>query len=258
MPTDPHPEHGRPTRDAGSWARPVSKLARPQVADEAAINRGVEGMALAGPIRGFGKLWQKRYDVALEGAEVTPEQVVEVWKREFRDFWPEANRFHAPLTGIAPGEVGLINATVPGRLQLSTGVFVLFSDERSFAFMTPEGHLFAAFITFAAREVEGTTHASVELMMRASDPVFELVLTFGGHRMEDRFWEQTLRALASRFGAEGAEPTRTVACVDRRRQWRHARNVRHNAGMRATIYALGGPGRWSRRRRERRATRTTA
>ncbi|MGI8633380.1 MAG: hypothetical protein ACR2NA_12665 [Solirubrobacterales bacterium] len=249
MTTENDPHDHTATRDAGSWAAPVSRLTRPEVADTDAINKGVEGMSLTGPIRGFGKLWQKRYEVALAGAAVTPEQVIEVWKAEFRDFWPESNRFHAPLTGIAPGEVGLINATVPGRLQLSTGVFVLFSDEHSFAFMTPEGHLFAAWITFSARERDGVTHASVEIMMRASDPIFKLVLTFGGHRMEDAFWTDTLLALAGRFDVEDAEPQMTVTCVDRRRQWRHARNVRHNAGMRATLYAMGAPLRYRRGRR---------
>ncbi len=252
---EPGTAAARTTRDETSWAAPVGRLTRPDVTDADAINLGIEGMSLTGPIRGFGKLWQKRYDVALEGAAATPEEVVAVWKTEFRDFWPEGNRFYAPLTGITPGEVGLINGRFPGHLQLSTGVFVLFSDDRSFAFMTPEGHMFAGWITFAARAVGGVTHASVDVIMRGSDPVNELALALFGHRMEDQFWAATLSAVARRFGVEDAQPENTNVCVDRRRQWKHAGAIRHNVGMRATLYALAGPARWWRRRRARAAER---
>ena len=63
--------------------------------------------------------------------------------------------------------------------------------------------------------------------MRAQDPLTEIGLTLGGHRKEDTFWEATLRALAERFGVD-AEPETNVVCVDKRRQWSRAGNVRHN------------------------------
>ena len=54
--------------------------------------------------------------------------------------------------------------------------------------------------------------------MRASDPIFEIGLTLGGHKQEDRFWQQTLTALAAHFGHEGDVDTQVV-CVDKKRQW---------------------------------------
>ena len=37
-------------------------------------------------------------------------------------------------------------------MKLSTGVMVLYADEESFTLMTPEGHMFAGWITFSAIE----------------------------------------------------------------------------------------------------------
>ena len=75
-----------------------------------------------------------------------------MWKDEFPAFWPKGNRFFAPLTGISPGEVALLQGSLGGGLKLSTGVLVLYADEESFTFMTPQGHMFAGWVTFSAFE----------------------------------------------------------------------------------------------------------
>jgi hypothetical protein len=76
--------------------------------------------------------------------------------------------------------------------------------------------------------------------MRASDPLYEMGMTLGGHRQEDRHWAHTLRSLAAAFGVEG-EVTTEMVCVDRRRQWGKAGNVRHNAGIRSGMYTAMAP-----------------
>ena len=50
-----------------------------------------------------------------------PTELIATWKQRFPEFWPDGNRFYAPLTGIEPGEVALLNMTLPGRMKLSTG-----------------------------------------------------------------------------------------------------------------------------------------
>ena len=84
--------------------------------------------------------------------------------------------------------------TLPGKMKLSTGVMVLYADEESFTLMTPQGHMFAGWITFSATERDGETVAQAQVLMRASDPIFELGLAMGGHKQEDRFWNHTLDA----------------------------------------------------------------
>jgi hypothetical protein len=228
-------------RDAASWAKTVSQL-NVSAVPEGAININVHGRRLTSPIQGFGKMWQKTYQVRLPAARVSPPDVITVWKRRFPEFWPEGNRFYAPLTGIAPGEVALLNMTLPGKMKLSTGVMVLYADEVSFTLMTPQGHMFAGWITFSAVEADGDTVAQAQVLMRASDPIFELGLTLGGHKQEDRFWQHTLRALAAHFDHE-AEVDTHVVCVDKRRQWSKWRNVWHSSAIRSTLYTVGAPGR---------------
>ena len=231
-----------------TWAKPVDRLAMGDVPDEA-INLNVSGKRLSGPLQGFGQLWQKTYRLRFEGADPAPEEVVAVWKREFGTFWPDNAHFYAPFSEIAPGEVGLINNDVPGGQVLSTGVMVIYADDESFTFMTPEGHVFAAWITFSAeRDDAGATTAQVQALIRASDPFFEAMLMAGGHGQENRHWETTLANLAARFEATG-EPSTEQVCVDSRRQWRQVGNLRHNSAIRSGLWMMTHPHRMFRRAR---------
>jgi hypothetical protein len=229
-----------PTRSSeANWAKPVDRLTMGAVPAEA-ININVSGKRLSGPLQGFGQLWQKTYRIRFEGVVPTPEEVVAVWKREFGSFWPEGARFYAPFAEIAPGEVGLINQDVGGRQVLSTGVMVIYADDDSFTFMTPEGHVFAAMITFSADREEGVTAAQVQALVRASDPFYEALLMTGGHERENVHWQATLSNLAARFGAQGT-PTMRQVCIDGSRQWRHVSNIRHNAAIRSGLWTMTHP-----------------
>ena len=210
---------------------------------EGAVNLNVEGKRLAGPIQGFGKMWQKTYQVRLPRERVSPDELIATWKQRFPEFWPEGNAFYAPLTGIEPGEVALLNMTLPGKMKLSTGVMVLYADEESFTLMTPQGHMLAGWITFSAIERDGETVAQAQVLMRASDPIFEIGLTLGGHRQEDRFWQHTLTQVAGHFGHDAAEVDTQVVCVDKKRQWSKWSNLWHSAAIRSSIYTMGTPGR---------------
>jgi len=193
-------------------------------------------------------MWQKTYTVRLNGVEVEPQVVIKTWKERFSSFWPRGNRFYAPLTGLAPGEVAVLSLTV-GGMPLSTGVLVLYADDESFTLMTPQGHVFAGWITFSAfSDADATTVAQAQVLMRANDPLYELGMRLGGNRKEDRFWDQTLTALARSFGVR--QPvTCTVNCLDPRLQWREAGNIWQNAAVRTTLYTLAAPTRWLRLRR---------
>jgi hypothetical protein len=237
---EPPEETVAAARDATFWAKSVSRLKVSDVHEDA-VNINVEGKRLTSPIQGFGKMWQKTYQVRIAPEKVTPTDLIATWKQRFPDFWPDKNRFYAPLTGINPGEVALIDMTMPGRLKLSTGVMVLYADDESFTLMTPQGHVFAGWITFSAAEQEGATVAQAQVLLRAGDPFYELGFTLGGAKQEDKFWQHTLGQLAAHFGEEDAEVDTQVVCVDKRRQWRHWKNVWHSAAIRSSIYTMGAP-----------------
>lgn len=225
----------------GQWASPVPHLETGSLPDEA-VNLNVQGRQLTGPLQGFGQLWQKTYRVRLSGLEITPREVIRVWREKFPTFWPEGNLFYAPLTGIRPGEVVVLNLAGPGGIQgpggmplISTGVMVVYSDDESFSFMTPEGHMFAAMITFSSLDEDGTV-AQVQALIRASDPLYELMLRSGiGHKAEDEFWHATLVNLASHFGVRGSVQ-QVVTCLDPHVQWSQAKNIWHNAALRTAVY----------------------
>ena len=233
-------------RDAAYWAKDVTTLKVGDVPAEA-INLNVTGRRVVGPVQGFGKMWQKTMRVELTGADVAPAEVIKTWKAEFQRFWPERNWFYAPLEGIAPGEVALLNLGLPGRMKLSTGVLVLYADDESFTLMTPEGHMLAGWITFSAEARDGVTVVQIQALERTNDPLYELGYSFGGNRLNSRFWVQTAENLARHLGVDEPEVESRVVCVDRRRQWRKAGNLSKNAAIRTFVWTLGTPVRWLRR-----------
>jgi hypothetical protein len=231
-------------RDA-AWAKPVSKL-RVSGLPAGAVNLNVDGRQLAGPLQGFGQLWQKTYRVRLSGANVKPSQVIQIWKSRFPEFWPKGNKFYSPLTEIQPGEVAVLDLAMAGPMRLSTGVMVIYSDDESFTFMTPEGHMYAALITFSAYDDEGTTVIQIQPLLRASDPIYEIGMRIGvADKVEDEFWHHTIRALAANFGVIG-EVHQEVTVLDPKWQWKYFGNIRNNAAIWTSLYLATAPFRWVR------------
>jgi hypothetical protein len=223
-------------RDLANWATAVRRLQVSEVPD-GVDNINVDGRRVVGVLQGFGQLWRKTYRIRLEGAAVTPAEVIAVWKERFASFWPADSRFHSPQGGLAPGVVVLLDQLLPGHLRLSSGVMILYADEVSFTVMTAQGHPLAGWNTFSAFEEDGVTVAEVQVLMRADDPLFELAMVVFAHRMEDRLWQQTLHNLAADFGVQAPVKYQTVR-LDRRRQWSKAGNVWYNAAVRSALHTL--------------------
>jgi hypothetical protein len=229
-------------RDAAYWAE-QTKTFKVSNAPIGALNLNVEGQQALSPLQGFGQMWQKTYRIRLEGTNLQPSEVIKTWKENFPKFWPKGNRFYAPLTGIAPGEVALLNLSMPVGIRLSTGVMVLYADDESFTLMTPQGHIFAGWITFSSYEDDGCTIAQSQVLIRANDPMYEIGFRLGGHAKEDRFWQDTLTSLAEYFGVEAPVQTQKV-CVDPKLQWSQAKNIWYNSAIRTTLYTVSTPVRW--------------
>lgn len=225
------------SRDEGSWAGRIDRLT--VAAREGVRGTNVAGRRLTGPVQGFGQLWHKTYRISIPAA-VSPQQAVATWKAHFPEFWPAGNTFAGPLSGISPGDVALLDIAAAAGMKVSTGIFVLYADEESFTFMTPQGHAFAAWITFSAQQAGEQTSVRIDVLIRASDPLYELAMPIV-HRKEDRFWSHTLTALGERLGVKDVPVEITRMRVDPRRQWRHAGNVWQNALVRSAIQTLGAP-----------------
>ena len=233
--------------DAEAWARPVDRLTTTVTGPFDTVT----GKRVAGPVQGFGRMWQKTFSVRLEGVDVTPEALIAHWKQDFGSFWPEGARFYEPLSGLKPGEVALLEVPpLPGSpVRMSTGVMVIYSDEQAFTFMTPQGHPLAAWDTFSAFRDGDVTVARAQALERTADPLTELAYIFGADRYNDRFWEETLANLARSVGVAEPSVSTEKICVDRRRQWRYVGNVRYSPAVSMAFGVLTAPTRWLRRRR---------
>ena len=231
-------EAAPPRDDVASWAKKVERL---QVDHRDGVRgTNVAGRRLTGPVQGFGKMWQKTYRMDA-GSRIQPEEAIAIWRTHFPEFWPKGNRFAGALTGINPGDVALLDLSIGGGVKLSTGVFVLYADAESFTLMTPQGHMFAGWITFSAERVGDVTMVQAQVLMRANDPIYEIGMTLGGHRKEDKFWTATLTALGRRLGLPDPVVETRSTCVDSKRQWRHASNVWHNSAIRTMLQTITAP-----------------
>ena len=246
--TDKDPTQAPASRDSANWAKPVDRLSAEGVVG--AKVDSVSGKRVSGPLQGFGQLWQKTFRVRLVGSTMTPEEVIATWKDRFPTFWPKSATFYAPLAGIAPGEVALLDLSpAPGSpIKLSTGVVVLYADEQSFTFMTPEGHTLSAWITFSAERDGDVTIAQAQALERPSDPFDEIAYLLGGNRMNNVFWQETVANMARHMGVAQPVVETQVVCIDKHRQWRQVRNLRHSILLRTARRTLGAPVRWISRR----------
>jgi len=229
--------------DAANWAKPVRTLSTRDV-PAGAIDANVTGRRLQGAASGFGRLSQKTFWVRLDDVDLTPQQLIQEWKTRFGEFWPKGNRMFLPAGGVKPGEVGLINATaMPGAPAMATGVLVIYADEESFSFMSPEGHPFAGPITFSAFEEDGRTVAQVHELTRASDPLYEIAMMTPvlGDRMQNAIWRNTLANLARHFGVVAPDVRSRIVIVDQGRQWSNWTNIWNNAAIRSGLYAFAAP-----------------
>ena len=217
-------------RNADNWAKPIETFHVDETI-QGPHKGNVEGRKPTGPLQGFGQLWQKSYAVRIPGP--TPELVISTWKEHFGDFWYPSNKFYAPAAGIAPGEIAVI-AGGKGPTKVTTGVRVIYADERSWSYMTPEGHPWAAIITFSSHVEDETTVAKVDLLVRANDPLYEASFRVYTSRLEDKIWTYTLTQLAGHFGSTESVEMH-VGLIDKRRQWNQFGNIWKNSAVRTLL-----------------------
>jgi len=226
----------KPPDNAASWAKLVDTL-NVDATPDGAINLNVQGKRVSGPLQGFGQLWQKTYKLRLRNVETTPVDVIRLWKEKLPELMPSNSRFYPSITGVKPGEVILINATMPGVPgTISTGVIILYADDEAFTVMTPEGHPESGFNTFSAYTADGMVVAQIQSLARANDPIYEFGFRFlGGSNQQEEIWHHVLTQLGEKLGVAGQVEMEKV-CVDGRLQWSRAKNIWHNAMIRSTLH----------------------
>ncbi len=199
-----------------SWAKPVSELFVPEMPKEAR-NLNVNGLRAVGPVNGFGRLCQKIFRLHIDDPAISPEQAIEALKENFPSFQPSFNRFYPSPGGIQAGEIVLIDSSTPGG-PVSTGVMILYADERSFTFNTPQGHPECGFVSFSAQRSSEGTIVQILGLARASDPVYEAAFRLVGSKIQTRIWTHVLTSLALHLGVP-ADITFDQECMDTDLRW---------------------------------------
>ncbi len=225
-------------RDSTNWAKPLSKIALAEVPN-GAINLNVENRRAVGPVEGFGQMWEKIYQQRLTGVKTTPVEAIRVMKENFPQLQPPQNRFYPTAAGIQPNEVVLINSSTPGG-PVHTGVLILYSDDESFTFITPQGHPESGWVSFHAFEQNQSTVVQITGLARASDPVYEMAFRLVGAKFQERIWRHVLSSLATHLGVEPQVHV-IKTCVDKKMQWREINNLWYNAQIRSLLYTTVSP-----------------
>ena len=225
----------------GNWAANGHRLCRSAGADRAPTTAwGVTGRRVTGPEQGFGRLWQRTYTCPIGDVRPRRSEAIAEWRAHFGEFWPGRQPVLRRVEGINPGDVAPIAVAAGGGLKLTTGVLVLYADDESFSFMTPEGHMFAGMITFSAHENAGGTVLQTQVLDPAQRPALR-----AGHGRDEADGGPLLgrhhAQPRQRLGAVGCNVDVTSIVVDRKRLWRNARNIRYNAGVRSVLHLAAAP-----------------
>ena len=219
--------------NANSWAKPVPALSIVNRI-KGGRNLNVTGRRAVGPVNGFGPLWQKIFRLSIDNSTITPEEAIAALKQNFPAFQPTFNRFSPSPAGVAPGEIVLIDAMTPGG-PVATGVLVLYADEGSFTFATPQGHPESGFVTFSAHKQSGGIIVQILGLARANDPLYESAFRVVGSQVQSRIWTHVLSSLAAYLGVP-ARISVDARCVDEKLRWSQAKNIWYNAQVRTLLW----------------------
>jgi len=215
--------------DAG-WAPKVERL---QVREkpEGAFTKNMDKRRVIGQLQGFGPMWEKTYWLTIKKPGLKLEDVTKAMQEHFLEFQPPENSFYPTSKGIAPGEMIFIDSRTPGGI-VSTGVMVLYIDDRSFTFITPQGHPEAGWITFSVEERNDSIYVQIQGLVRASDPFFEVAFTIAGSKFQETIWKHVLSSLAKYLGVEdNVQMKKYRPAIDL--QWSKSGNIWYNSHIRS-------------------------
>ncbi|MFC2041901.1 STAS domain-containing protein [Chloroflexota bacterium] len=215
--------------DAG-WAPNMHRLLVTEK-PEGALAKNMDGRRVIGQLQGFGPMWEKTYWIEIKNPAIKKQDIMLAMREHFVEFQIPENAFYPTSKGLAPGEMIFIDSRTPGGI-VSTGVMVLYMDDRSFTFITPQGHPEAGWITFSVDEREDLVYVQIQGLVRASDPFFEVAFTIAGSKFQENIWKHVLSSLAKYVGVEdNVQIKKYRPATDL--QWTKAGNIWYNSQIRS-------------------------
>lgn len=151
-------------------------------------------------------MWQKTYSVPLPAGS-PPREVMAAWRERFPTLCPP---------------------------QISGGS-VLYADGESFTVTTGPRDRIAGWITLSCDRTGSLTTVRLHVLARASDPLSELALAFGGWARQDEFWLAALSGLAQRLGVRCPSVILRAICLDSRHQWHNTLGAGYHPVLRGAL-----------------------
>jgi anti-anti-sigma factor len=215
--------------DAG-WA---PKMVRLHVTEkpEGAFAKNMDGRRVIGQLQGFGPMWEKTYWIEMRKPGIKKQDIMLAMQEHFVEFQIPENAFYPTSKGLTPGEMIFIDSRTPGGI-VSTGVMVLYMDDRSFTFITPQGHPEAGWITFSVDEREDSVYVQIQGLVRSSDPFFEVAFKLAGSKFQETIWKHVLSSLAKYLDVEDDVQMKKYSPANDL-QWSKAGNIWYNSQIRS-------------------------
>jgi anti-anti-sigma factor len=212
------------------WSPKVEWLRVTEKPEDAFV-KNMDGRRVIGQLQGFGPMWEKTYWLNIKKPGIKKEDVIIAMQEHFVEFQLPENSFYPTSKGIAPGEMIFIDSRTPGGI-VSTGVMVLYMDDSSFTFITPQGHPEAGWITFSVNEREDSVYVQIQGLVRSSDPCFEVAFTIAGSKFQETIWKHVLSSLARYLGVEdNVQMKKYSPSPDL--QWGRSLNIWYNSQLRS-------------------------
>jgi anti-anti-sigma regulatory factor len=220
--------------DAG-WAPYIERISITEK-PKGAMLRNMDNRRLQPQISGFGKMWQKTFWLMIDKPELTPKDVITKLMQNFVVFQIPENFFYPTSKGLSPGALVFIDSKTPGGI-VSTGIYVIYVDDTSFTYITPQGHPEAGWITFSAREQDGKIRLQIQGLVRASDPFYEIAYAIAGQAFQEKIWLNVLTQMAKHLAIDDNGQMVKYKPADYW-QWGRVGNIWYNAQLRTLPYNI--------------------
>jgi anti-anti-sigma factor len=214
--------------DAG-WAPYIERI-KVTEKPEGAMIKNMDNRRLQPQIIGFGKMWQKTFWLMIDKPKLTPKDVITKLMQNFVVFQIPENFFYPTSKGLSPGALVFIDSKTPGGI-VSTGIYVLYVDDTSFTYITPQGHPEAGWITFSAKEQDGKIRLQIQGLVRAADLFYEIAYAIAGQAFQEKIWLNVLTQMAKHLAIEDNGQMVKYKPADNW-QWGRVGNIWYNAQIR--------------------------
>ncbi len=178
---------------------------------------GLRRLADAGqellPDEGIGSLERKRYWADIASSRLTAEQLFEHVRANFNQLMPRLVETDAEPGSAAPVDVGetlTLGLPLRGHVQVRVAEVA----DRSFTFLTLDGHPLAGAVRMLVEERGSVLRFEVQVYDRAANVFDLLMMRTLGNRLQDANWTELVRNVVKASGGTTADVQHTSEDLD--------------------------------------------